>query len=208
MAAGDLRNFTLLQYLRLRSKEHAETWANDLLWLQDPNSPTTVPPEDDPRKAHKVDPKRALEQFKKHAAQLPNIGLEVLLPALRMASGEAQIEFAHQHGLYTHFGSYAIAIAPKKSATGNALFVGAPQMGFSIPHIAAEVHLSGAGINAQGMSFAGIPGILIGATDHIAWSFTSGIHDLADAFIEKLNPENRNSIGTRANGAPWRSAWR
>jgi penicillin amidase len=190
MAAGDLRNFTLLQYLRMRSKEHAETWANDLLWLQDPNSPTTVPPEDDPRKAHKVDPKRALEQFKKHAAQLPNIGLEVLLPALRMASGEAQIEFARQHGLYTHFGSYAIAIAPKKSATGNALFVGAPQMGFSIPHIAAEVHLSGAGINAQGMSFPGIPGILIGATDHIAWSFTSGIHDLADAFIEKLNPEN------------------
>jgi penicillin amidase len=63
-------------------------------------------------------------------------------------------------------------------------------MGFSIPHIAAEVHLSGAGINAQGMSFPGIPGILIGATDHIAWSFTSGIHDLADAFIEKLNPEN------------------
>jgi acyl-homoserine lactone acylase PvdQ len=118
MAAGDLRNFTLLQYLRMRSKQHAETWANDLLWLQDPNSPTTVPPEDDPRKAHKVDPKRALEQFKKHAAQLPNIGLEVLLPALRMASGEAQIEFAHQHGLYTHFGSYAIAIAPKKSATG------------------------------------------------------------------------------------------
>jgi len=190
MAAGDLRNFTLLQYLRLRSKQHAETWANDLLWLQDPNSPTTVPPEDDLRKAHKVDPKRALEQFKKHAAQLPNIGLEVLLPALRMASGEAQIEFARQHGLYTHFGSYAIAIAPQKSATGHALFVGAPQMGFSIPHIAAEVHLSGAGINAQGMSFPGIPGVLIGANDHLAWSFTSGIHDLADAFIEKLNPEN------------------
>jgi len=203
MAAGDLRNFTLLQYLRMRNKELAETWANDLLWLQDPNSPTTVPPEDDPRKAHRVDPKLALERLKKHAAQLPNIGLDVLLPALRLASGEAQIEFARQHGLYTYFGSYAIAIAPKKSATGYALFVGAPQMGFSIPHIAVEVHLSGAGINAQGMSFPGIPGVLIGATDHLAWSFTSGIHDHADAFIEKLNPENPEQYWYKGEWRPF-----
>ncbi len=190
MAAGDLRNYTLLQYLRLRNKENAEAWANDLLWLQDPTSPTTVPPEDDSRKATPRDPKATLQRLKNQAAQLPTIGLDVLLPAMRIASGQVQIEFAHQHGLYTHFGSYAIAIAPRKSATGNALFVGAPQMGFSLPHIAAEVHLSGAGINALGMSFPGIPGILIGTNEHLAWTFTSGIADFADAFIEKLNPDN------------------
>jgi len=203
MAAGDLRNYTLLQYLRLRNKENAEVWANDLLWLQDPNSPTTVPPEDDLRKAHRVDPKAALERFKRHAAQLPNIGLEVLLPTLRLASGEAQREFAQRHGLYTHFGSYAIAIAPKRSATGNALFVGAPQMGFSLPHIAAEVHLSGAGINALGMCFPGILGVLIGANDYLAWTFTSGDADFADAFIEKLSPDNPEEYWYKGKWVPF-----
>jgi penicillin amidase len=203
MAAGDLRNFTLWQYFRLRNKDQAEVWANDLLWLQDPNSPTTVPPEDDPRKPTRRDPKATLESLKKHAAGLPNIGLDVLLPTLRMASGQAQLEFALQHGLYTHFGSYAIAIAPQKSATGNALFVGAPQMGFSLPHIAAEIHLAGPGINALGMSFPGVPGVLIGANDHLAWTFTSGIADFADAFIEKLNPNNPEEYWYKGKWVPF-----
>jgi penicillin G amidase len=156
MSAGDLRNYAFYQLLKARNKDLAATWANDLLWIQDPTSPTTVPPEDDSRKAHRRDPRQTLQQMRKHLELLPDIGLNVLLPALRLASGQAQIEFAQEHGLYTHFGSYAILIGPQKSATGLPILVGAPQMGFSLPHIAAEIHLNGAGINARGMTFPGL----------------------------------------------------
>ncbi|MFN3689394.1 MAG: penicillin acylase family protein, partial [Fimbriimonadales bacterium] len=167
MSAGDLRNYALYQLLKARNKDLAATWANDLLWLQDPTSPTTVPPEDDRRKAHRREPRQTLEQMRKHLELLPDIGLNVLLPALRIATGEAQIEFAREHGLYTQFGSYAILISPHKSATGMPILVGAPQMGFSLPHIAAEIHLNGAGINARGMTFPGVPGVLIGTNEHL-----------------------------------------
>ncbi|MGQ9901114.1 MAG: penicillin acylase family protein [Fimbriimonadales bacterium] len=190
MSAGDLRNYAFYQLLKARNKELAATWANDLLWIQDPTSPTTVPPEDDPRKAHRRDPRQTLEQMRKHLELLPDIGLNVLLPALRIASGQAQIEFAQAHGLYTRFGSYAILISPQKSATGLPILVGAPQMGFSVPHIAAEIHLNGAGINARGMTFPGTPGVLIGTNEHLAWTFTSGVADFVDAFILKLDPQN------------------
>ncbi|MDW8105865.1 MAG: penicillin acylase family protein [Armatimonadota bacterium] len=190
LSAGDLRNYALYQFLKARNKDLAPVWANDLLWLQDPTSPTTVPAEDDPRQAHRRDPRETLQRMRRHLELLPEIGLNVLLPALRIASGEAQIEFARAHGLYTQFGSYAILVSPQRSATGIPMLVGAPQMGFSVPHIATEIHLMGAGINARGMTFAGVPGVLIGTTEHLAWTFTSGVSDLCDAFILKLNPQN------------------
>ena len=64
-------------------------------------------------------------------------------------------------------------------------------MGFSTPQIAHEVHLSGAGLNIIGMSFAGIPGVLIGHNDNLAWTTTSGLTDMEDVFVEKLNPADR-----------------
>lgn len=190
MSAGDLRNYALYQFLKARNKDLAPVWANDLLWLQDPTSPTTVPAEEDSRKAHRRDPRQTLQQMRAHLELLPEVSLNVLLPALRIATGEAQIEFAREYGLYTQFGSYAILVSPQKSATGMPMLVGAPQMGFTVPHIAAEVHLKGAGINARGMTFPGVPGVLIGTSEHLAWTFTSGVADLADAFILKLDPQN------------------
>lgn len=190
MSAGDLRNYAFYQLLKARNPDLAATWANDLLWIQDPTSPTTVPAEDDTRKASRRDPRQTLAQMRQHLELLPDIGLNVLLPALRIASGEAQIEFARAHGLYTQFGSYAILISPSKSATGMPILVGAPQMGFSLPHIAAEIHLDGAGINARGMTFPGTPGVLIGTNENLAWTFTSGVADFVDAFLLKLDPQN------------------
>ncbi len=190
MSAGDLRNYALYQFLKARNKDLAPVWANDLLWLQDPTSPTTVPAEEDSRKAHRRDPRQTLQQMRAHLELLPEVSLNVLLPALRIATGEAQIQFAREYGLYTQFGSYAILVSPQKSATGMPMLVGAPQMGFTVPHIAAEVHLKGAGINARGMTFPGVPGVLIGTSEHLAWTFTSGVADLADAFILKLDPQN------------------
>jgi len=187
---GELRNFALLTYLRSVNKENAELIMNDLMWVHDPTSPTTVPPNEDIHKPRKVDVKADLERLKKHAATLPNVGLDTLLPAVRIASEEDNLRLAQAEGLVTKLGSYAILISPKKSATGSAILVGAPQMGFGVPHIAAELHLNGGGIDVMGMGFPGTPGVLIGTNPNLAWTFTSGIHDLVDTFMLKLNPDN------------------
>ena len=43
-----------------------------------------------------------------------------------------------------------------------------------------------------GFSFAGVPGVVAGHNDRIAWAFTNLGPDVQDLFIEKVNPENPN----------------
>lgn len=100
-------------------------------------------------------------------------------------------ELYESMGLPTKFGSNALVVGPKNSDTGNALQLGGPQMGQSIPQIVLEVGLHGAGINAVGMMMPHTPSILIGASTYGAWTSTTGVSDVMDTYIEVLNPANR-----------------
>jgi penicillin amidase len=92
-------------------------------------------------------------------------------------------------GLPTKFGSNAWVVHPKKSETKNALQLGGPQMGHSIPQIVVEIGLHGAGIDAVGMTMPAIgPFILIGANRDGAWTSTTGGSDVMDIYFEELNP--------------------
>ncbi|MCB0876017.1 MAG: penicillin acylase family protein [Solirubrobacterales bacterium] len=75
----------------------------------------------------------------------------------------------------------------QRSATGNALAVMGPQLGYYYPEIVQQIDLHGPGIKAQG---AAVPGlamyILIGRTQNYAWSLTSAGHDVRDVFAERL----------------------
>jgi penicillin amidase len=102
-----------------------------------------------------------------------------------------QDEVFESVGVPTKFGSDAVLISPELSATGNALELGGPQMGYTIPQIVYELGLHGAGINAVGMAMpcAG-PFILIGVSEYGAWTSTTGGSDVIDTRILTLNPAN------------------
>ncbi len=102
-----------------------------------------------------------------------------------------QTQLLESLGIPTKFGSNAFMISPSKSTTGNALMVGGPQMGQSIPQIVLEVGLHGAGIDAVGMMMPQAPSILIGVSKHGAWTSTTGVSDVMDTYIEVLNPLNQ-----------------
>ena len=42
----------------------------------------------------------------------------------------------------------------------------------------------------SGYSFAGVPGVIVGHNDRIAWGFTNVGPDVQDLYIERINPEN------------------
>jgi Penicillin amidase len=80
-----------------------------------------------------------------------------------------------------------LVVDPKRSATGNTLAVMGPQLGYFYPEIVQQVHLSGPGIEAQGIAVPGITMyMLIGRTQDYAWSLTSASHDVRDVFAEQL----------------------
>ena len=149
----------------------------DLHWLNDPDAPVSVPPEGT-------------------AGTVPIVP-HLILPDIDWIAAEvgAQREAAAQvwarYGLPTGLGSYAWAVSPSRSATGNAMLFGGPQMGFNTPDIVHEIQLTGGrGFDVIGASFPGVPLVLVGHNRSVAWSVTSGMGDNADVYVETLNPLN------------------
>ncbi|MDZ7294598.1 MAG: penicillin acylase family protein [candidate division KSB1 bacterium] len=102
------------------------------------------------------------------------------LEALR--KGRAQLGLAD-----AAFGSNNWALSGTKTTSGKPILCNDPHLMFGVPAIWYEVHLSGGGIDACGVSIPGLPGISIGRNLRIAWGITNGMIDDADFFIEQVD---------------------
>ncbi len=167
------------QIVRKVGEEDARKILRDLLRDSDPSAPTTL--NDHLRGA--AGPPR-----EKGFRSAPGMG-EDAYAAWRAGLDEARAA-RERLGLPAYSGSNAWVAAPKKSATGNPMLYGGPMMGFGTPAICNEVHLVAEGLNTAGMSFPGVPGVMIGWNDRIAWTTTSGGADLVDVYTLELNPDN------------------
>ena len=85
-------------------------------------------------------------------------------------------------------GSNCWALAGSRTASGKPILAGDPHLAVRNPSIWYEIGLEGAGYKLVGFSFAGIPGIVIGHNDRIAWSFTYAYTDTQDLFVERQDP--------------------
>jgi penicillin amidase len=101
--------------------------------------------------------------------QLPNIGIPSGPPA-----------------------SNAWAVSGSRSSTGKPLLANDPHMFPRLPSVFYEAHLmAGGDLNVAGGSVPGAPGILIGHNRHIAWAITASMADVADLYVERLDPGDR-----------------
>jgi penicillin G amidase len=133
--------------------------------------------------------------------ELPAYSPAAARRAMERANRSEVLRVAAALKLPTTWGSYAIVVSGRKMAGGAPVLVGGPQMGFSTPQIAHEVHLSAPGLDVVGMGFAGVPGVLIGHNPRLAWTTTTGDADEEDIFVETLNPADPEEY--RFNGG-WR----
>lgn len=145
---------------------------NDVRWINDPDSPVTVPTSGAFGKRQKPQ-------------SLNNGQLQIVSPhTLDVSEDEARAIWLSL-GVPTKLGSYAWAVSAARSANGFAMLYGGPQMGFAVPEVLHEVQLNGGnGFNVTGMAFAGVPPVLIGRNDHVAWTSTTAIGDNLDHYIE------------------------
>lgn len=135
-------------------------------------------------------------------------------PASSVGLGEAEIRYLLElkgklngnglppqlaaSGFMSFGGSNSFAISGDKTTTGKPLLANDPHMDVSMPSIWYEVGMHCVEKSAQciynfrGFSLVGVPGILIGHNDRIAWGLTNASFDAEDVFIERINPENPN----------------
>ena len=83
-------------------------------------------------------------------------------------------------------GSNTWAVAPKRSASGNALLLANPHLPWSDYYSWFEHHVVLPQLNAYGATLVGMPTVGIMFTDHLGWTHTVNTHDGADLYALKL----------------------
>lgn len=95
-------------------------------------------------------------------------------------------------------GSNSFAISGERTNTGLPILANDPHMGVRMPALWYEVGIhciqksEDCPYEFRGFSLPGVPGVLIGHNDRIAWGLTNAAYDAEDVFIERINPENPN----------------
>jgi penicillin G amidase len=88
------------------------------------------------------------------------------------------------------FGSNNWVVDGAHTASGKPLLANDTHLALSTPSIWYLVQLSVPGWNAEGFTLPGVPGIVIGHNDQIAWGFTNDGADVQDLYAETFNPAN------------------
>ena len=87
-------------------------------------------------------------------------------------------------------GSNNWVVDGRHTKTGKPLLANDPHLGLSAPSPWYLAHLSSTDMNVAGATLPGIPVIIVGRNDFIAWGITNTGPDVQDFFIEKLVKNN------------------
>ncbi|CAG7601303.1 penicillin acylase family protein [Leucobacter soli] len=90
-------------------------------------------------------------------------------------------------------GSNSWIVSGEHTETGLPLLANDPHLGAELPSVWNQMQLRCADVteacpfDVAGFSFSGLPGIVIGHNDRVAWGFTNLTTDVADLYIERVD---------------------
>jgi penicillin amidase len=83
-------------------------------------------------------------------------------------------------------GSNSWAVSGSRTVSGQPLLANDMHLAMTLPSIWYENHLRADGFHVTGITFPGIPGIVVGHNGRVAWGFTNGFPDVQDLYQERL----------------------
>lgn len=89
-------------------------------------------------------------------------------------------------------GSNNWAVGAEKSVTGYPILANDPHLELSLPSIWYQVQLHSPDMNVYGVSLPGVPSVIIGFNQHVAWGVTNVDADVFDLYKIKFKNEYRN----------------
>ena len=106
-----------------------------------------------------------------------DVDLEGVLPQNDKAIGAQQVNDAPPY-----VGSNNWAVSPSMTSDSVAILCNDPHLSLSLPSVWYELHLVSNDVNTYGVSFPGIPNVIIGFNEHIAWGQTNVGQDVSDLY--------------------------
>ena len=87
-------------------------------------------------------------------------------------------------------GSNEWVIHPSRSETGHAVLANDMHLALGIPSLWHEVHLNAPDYHVNGVSMPGLPMVLVGHNERIAWGMTLAFTDAEDLFVEQIDRQD------------------
>ncbi|PIO49418.1 penicillin acylase family protein [Leucobacter sp. OAMLP11] len=90
-------------------------------------------------------------------------------------------------------GSNSWVVSGAHTATGEPLLANDPHLGAALPSVWTQMQLRCSTVGPDcpfavaGFSFSGLPGIVIGHNERVAWGFTNLTTDVADLYVERID---------------------
>ena len=113
--------------------------------------------------------------------------------------------FSQEMGSVPIFGgaSNSWVVSGARSATGKPLLANDPHLGLTAPPVWYFAHLHAPGLDVIGATLPGVPGIVVGRNERIAWGFTNTGPDVQDLYLERLDGKFTEIEETiKVKGAP------
>ena len=85
------------------------------------------------------------------------------------------------------YGSNNWVVAGSRTASGRPLLADDMHLDLTAPNIWYMVGLSAPGYHVAGVSFPGMPFVIAGHNEHVAWGFTALFADVQDLYVEQLD---------------------
>jgi acyl-homoserine lactone acylase PvdQ len=189
----EVRNASLFfDVARRLRRGKAKRVFDDHFPLFDDQSPTTIPQTEqtfsDPLRAStKRFAGRQMRVLAQHVSSIDRAAGVVATEAQALGAMADQLGISMARGRHA---SNAIVVSGAKTDTGVPILLGGPQVGYAIPSFFFEIGLHLPTTGAVGVIPPAGPSIVIGRTEHFAYTITSGISDQVDTYLEVLNPVN------------------
>jgi penicillin amidase len=160
-----------------------------------PAAPVTIPPQDGTFPRHTGGPvgDGAGSPANRTVAGVPTV--RELAPSVRQLADEvAAFRRAQRSLAIPGWGSNAVALSGQRTADGNPVLYGGPQVGFAGPAFFWEVELNDPQRHSRGVMVPGIPVLLIGRNQDAGWTVTSAEDANSDTFVEQLDPTDSTYV--------------
>lgn len=102
-------------------------------------------------------------------------------------------------------GSNNWVLAGRRTATGAPLLANDPHLKLTSPALWYLARLKAPGLDVAGATMPGLPFVVLGQNDRIAWGFTNTGPDVQDLYLEQLDPTDPQRVRTPGGWAPLES---
>ncbi len=93
-------------------------------------------------------------------------------------------------------GSNHWVLAGSRSTTAKPLLASDPHLKLSTPALWYFARIEAPGLNVAGATMPGLPGVVMGQNQHIAWGFTNTGPDVQDTYLERIKPDDPSQYQT------------